>query len=171
MGQHGPHEKNHNIECQVQYIRLTRCLVRGGVGVNPSPHDQNHFQMPRHVKPIDTMIFPNFTYSLRVTNKLWKDGSNRQTLGRRFQATQRRSKRVATPPYGSAGGVSATFHTRGFDGFGRVDVVFLSTETHKKCKSARRRRNMRSAVQYERPKPVAARSMFTLCLRNTACID
>lgn len=107
---------------------LTRCLVIGEV--NFHPHEQDHFQKLRYITSINTMMFPNFTYSLKVINELRKYRFNRPALGigfcGRFQATRRRPTK---PRHAAFWKWERCFCnvplTRVFDSFGRVDVIFL----------------------------------------------
>lgn len=122
------HEINHNEKCRRAHSGLSGCFDIAGV--NLTPHEQDHSKKPVHFRSVNTMNFPNFTYSLRVINEIQNEQYNKRTLGRLLEA-------IDGHPEGRVSACREALWTCGrcfcanpvvrvFDCFGRVDIIFLS---------------------------------------------
>lgn len=131
IGPDGHHESNHGPECRAKYSGMTTC--QDVAGVNLTRHESDHGVKAVYFRSINNMTFPRFTYSLSVINELQNRKYNRQFLGVLLEGIT-----VHSPYTSSLKGCHAALWTCGrcfcskplvrvFDGFGRLDLVFLNS--------------------------------------------
>ena len=77
LGPDGPHEGNHNEECQKKYSGLSSCRQLPGANLNV--HEQHHAKLPKYLATLTGMTFDAFIFTTILLNELENASINRRS--------------------------------------------------------------------------------------------
>ena len=97
--------------------------------MNLNPHEQNHSRKKIHLRSLNNMVLPHFTYALRVINEVGNEEYNRKTLSNLLRRVAGHPRNVAFLNLLWVCGrcFCGKPLMRVFDQFVRVDIVELDS--------------------------------------------